>query len=354
MRDITVMLSAVGSKFAPGIIKCLKENGERKIKIIGVDMIDDPTNKYLVDKFYKVPPSINNNYTNILLEICKKENVDILMPQTSSELPYLLRDINKFEENNIKVSITKSDMLLIANNKLKLFNFMKDNDIFVSKYEEINSIFDFDRVIKKMGYPYNPVCIKLTESSGARGVRIIDSAKSRYQIFAYEKPDSLYISYEDMIKTLQEAEDFPNLLAMEFLPGDEYNVDLVANDGEIICMAGRRNPVMEMSITQESVIEYNEEAYKLARSIVKKLKLDGNIGLDFKFSKEGSCHLLEINPRIDATVSIFAAGGLNLPYIQIKNILKEDIHDINVNYGVRLKRRYLEMFTDKDGMLINW
>ncbi len=29
LRPVTVMLTASGSQFAPGIIKCLKNNGER-------------------------------------------------------------------------------------------------------------------------------------------------------------------------------------------------------------------------------------------------------------------------------------------------------------------------------------
>ena len=119
-------------------------------------------------------------------------------------------------------------------------------------------------------------------------------------------------------------------------------------------MAGRRNPVMVMSITQESVLEKNEEAYRIAESVVKKLKLDGNIGIDFKFAEDGSCRLLEINPRIDATVSIFAAGGLNLPYLQVKHLLGENLPEIDVKYGTRLKRRYLEMFTTVDGKYLSW
>ena len=70
--------------------------------------------------------------------------------------------------------------------------------------------------------------------------------------------------------------------------------------------------------------------------------------------KDVTTRLLEINPRIDATVSIFAAGGLNLPYLQIKHLLGETLPDINVQYGTRLKRRYSEMFTTKNGKFLSW
>ena len=209
MKPITIMMSASGSQFAPGIIKCFKNNGEREITVIGGDMSSDPTNKYLVDKFYQVPAAKDPNYVNAIIDICKKENVDIFIPQMSAELPVLLENIERFAAENIKVSMTINDNLYIANNKLKLFDFMSKNEIPVSKYTVIKSIDDFDRAIQEVGYPEKPVCIKLTERSGARGVRIIDSTKSRFDIFANEKPDSFFISYEDMKKTLLEADVFP-------------------------------------------------------------------------------------------------------------------------------------------------
>lgn len=354
MRPVTVMMSASGSQFAPGIIKCFKDNGEREIKVVGGDMSTDPTNKYLVDKFYRVPAVKDPTYADVLLDICKKEKVDIFFPQMSAELPVLLENISRFDDAGIKVSITRNDSLYIANNKLKLFEFMKENNIPVSKFAVISSLDDFDKAIREVGYPEKPVCVKLTESSGARGVRVIDDSKSRYHIFAHEKPDSFYISYEDMKKTLEDADEFPELMVMEYLSGDEYDVDLIADNGKVLYMAGRRNPVMVMSITQESVLEKNEEAYRIAEQIVEKLGLDGVIGIDYKFAEDGSCRLLEINPRIDATVSIFAAGGLNLPYLQVKHLLGEELPEVEVRYGTRLKRRYMETFTNQRGELLGW
>ena len=354
MRPVTVMMSASGSQFAPGIIKCFKDNGEREIKVVGGDMSTDPTNQYLVDKFYRVPAVKDPTYADVLLDICKKEKVDIFFPQMSAELPVLLENISRFDDAGIKVSITRNDSLYIANNKLKLFEFMKENNIPVSKFSVISSLDDFDKAIREVGYPEKPVCVKLTESSGARGVRVIDDSKSRYHIFAHEKPDSFYISYEDMKKTLEDADEFPELMVMEYLSGDEYDVDLIADNGRVLYMAGRRNPVMVMSITQESVLEKNEEAYRIAEQIVEKLGLDGVIGIDYKFAEDGSCRLLEINPRIDATVSVFAAGGLNLPYLQVKHLLGEELPEVEVRYGTRLKRRYMETFTNQKGELLSW
>lgn len=62
--------------------------------------------------------------------------------------------------------------------------------------------------------------------------------------------------------------------------------------------------------------------------------------------------LMDINPRLTATVSVIAAGGVNLPYLRIKQLLGEDLPECHVVYGTRLKRRYLEHFTTPEGNLI--
>jgi len=53
-----------------------------------------------------------------------------------------------------------------------------------------------------------------------------------------------------------------------------------------------------------------------------------------------------LNPRIAATMAIFKAGGMNLPYLRIKQLLKEDLPECKIKYGVRMVRRYTDMFTE--------
>ena len=52
MNDLTVLSSACGAFFMPGFFKCLKENKERNITIIGADLSHDAqTNSLFVDKY---------------------------------------------------------------------------------------------------------------------------------------------------------------------------------------------------------------------------------------------------------------------------------------------------------------
>ena len=152
-----------------------------------------------------------------------------------------------------------------------------------------------------------------------------------------------------MVSMFREAGKMPELMVMEYLPGMEYSVDVLADHGKIEYMIGRESNVVLASIPQEATLAKNDEAYKIAEEIVGSLKLDGNLDLDFKFDEQGHPKLMEINPRTAATMSIFAAGGVNLLYLRVKQLLGEPLPRLDVQYGVKMKRRYAEFFCDKNG-----
>lgn len=89
MRDLTILTTASGAQFMPGLVSCLHNNGERKVKVIGVDMKSDETLLQMVDEYFLVPSASDPHYVDALLEICSNEKVDVLMPFMSSELEEL-------------------------------------------------------------------------------------------------------------------------------------------------------------------------------------------------------------------------------------------------------------------------
>lgn len=352
--SLTVLVSAAGSPSMPGMIDCLKNNGERFIRIIGMDMCDEPSVKFLVDKFYKVPAAIDENYIDIVLNICKNENVNVYFPNISSEVGAVATKKNDFENVGTIVSISNQESIDIANNKFKAYQFLKSKGIKIPQYFGVHSLEDFIKGCKLLGYPQKPVCLKIVDGSGGRGVRIIDKNRNRYQMFVSEKPNSFFTSYDDMIEILKEADEFHEMMLVEYMPGNEYTVDLLADKGKVLYMVGRENVVSLMSIAQESLVLKIDSAYSTSAAIVDSLKMDGNVGFDFMKDADGSPVLMDINPRVTATVSVIAAAGVNLPYLRIKQLLGEALpENIVVRYGTKLKRRYGEIYTDPEGNRIN-
>lgn len=352
LKDITVLLSASNSPSMPGMIDCLRSNGERKIRTVGVDMSSEPSAKYIVDSFYQVPAATDPQYCDIMLDICRKEKVDIYFPTISAEVSTVSSRKAEFDAIGTKLSISDPKAVAIANNKLEAYEFLQTKGIPVPKYYGVHSVQDFIDGCKVLGYPENPVCLKIVDNSGSRGVRIIDAKRNRYQIFAHEKPNSFFTSYEDMLSILKSVKKLDEMMLVEYMPGNEYTVDLLADHGRVLYMAGRENVVSLMSIAQESIVAKIDSAYETSKAIVEALGLDGNIGFDFMKDVNGTPVLMDINPRITATVSVIAAAGVNLPYLRIKQLLGEPLPECRIDYGTRLKRRYGEIYTDSRGEII--
>ena len=340
MREVTVLITACGNVYMPGTTASIRNNGERKIRLIGADMNHDDTILQMVDQYYQVPRGDDPNYAKVLLDICIKEHVDVVIPIMSAELVALAENEEMFRNAGVTLSISNLESLKIANNKLALFEYMKANDIPVPKFWMVNSVEDVDAAIEHIGVP---VVFKTTEGSGSRGMRIIDPSKSRFDILFHEKPTSAYVTLQDFKETLQEG-DMPPMLAMEYLPGHEYTVDMLCDNGKVLYNMCRRGLNVQTSIILDGVVENKPEITNLCAMVAEKLKLTGNIGFDVKERADGTPVIMECNPRATAGVSEFTASGVNLLYLNVKRCLGEPLPEVTPKYGVIMKRRYQEMY----------
>lgn len=341
MNSVTVLITAAGNAYMPGTCKSIKENGEREIRLIGADMNKDDTILQMCDTYYQVPRADSSEYVDSLLNICIKEHVDVLIPIMSAELEKLSENVDRFDKIGTRVSVSDVEQLKIANNKLMLLDYLEKEGFPFPRHMKINNIDDIDLAIKELGAP----CVfKMNEGSGSRGMRIIDPSKSRLDVFLYEKPNSAYTTVKDLKETLSEGE-MPAMHAMEYLPGEEYTVDLLADNGDVKYSLCRRGLNVQSSIILDGIVEDRPEITKMCSEVASRLKLHGNIGFDIKERSDGTPIIIECNPRATAGVSEFTASGVNLLYLCVKMLLGEPLPHIEPKYGVMMKRRYTEMFS---------
>lgn len=346
LKDITVLYTACGAVYTPAFIDCLKENGERNIRVIGADMAYDETIVPLIDKLYVTPKAIEPGYVDALLEICKKEKVDVLIPGMSNELAKLWDSRSKFEEIGTVVSLSNKESIEITTDKYKFYTFLKENNLPVPRFALIKNSEELLEACTYCGYPDRPVCVKATNLSGSRGIRVIKSDVSRFDILFGEKPNSMYTTMDELQATLREKGSMPEMMAMEYLPGVEGSVDLIGENGKVLYAGYRESTVNLASIPQVAEVKENDEAIGIATKVCEALKIDGNADFDFKEDENGHPVLMEVNPRVAATMKIFKNAGMNLPYLRIKQLLGEELPEVQLKYGVKMKRRYQEMFSE--------
>ena len=235
------MITAAGNVFMPGTMACIKQNGEREIRLIGADMSDDPTILQMCDAAYPVPRGNDPAYVDVLIDICKKEKVDVLLPIMSVELNALAENRDRFADVGTIVSVSDPAALAVANDKRKLLDYLREQGLPCADYYAVNSMDELLATVRKLGYPEKRVCVKATNGSGSRGFRLLDAKASRFDMFLHEKPSAGVIRLEELTAILEEAEVFPELLVMEYLPGAEYSVDLLADHGKVLVGCCRKS-----------------------------------------------------------------------------------------------------------------
>ena len=349
MNSITVLMTGAGAPGAPGILRCYRNNAERNIKVIGVDSKERVPTINALDALEKVPFAESPDFIKNVLIICKKYNVKVIQPLVTRELEVFAQNIASLQKDGIQVCVSPLANLHIANDKGALLQELEKNMLYVPQYKIVTNPEEFKQACYQLEYPNKPVCFKPTHSNGSRGFRVIDTKKNKADLLFYEKPNSLYMSFDEAYQIITSMEKMPELIIMEFLPGKEYSVDMLVDHGKVLYCIPRLRLTMNGGISTSCIIENNQEVIEYCSVIAEKLRLHGNIGIQVRYSVDNKVGILEINPRVKGSIVACAAAGVNLPYYGIKLALNEAIPSVKIDWGIQMLRSWQEVYFDSTG-----
>lgn len=344
-KDILVIITGAGAPGAPGIIKSLRLNGERNIKIIGLDSnLSQSVGIGLVDKAYQIPSAESDNFIDEVVKISQKEKVDVIIPLVTKELFVFAQNISKFEDIGVKISISPYKQLQTVNNKFKLMQFCQELGVPTPEFYLVKTLDEFVDKVHQLGYPNKKVCFKPPVSNGMRGFRIISDSTDKMYNLLNEKPNNVYIGFEEFIQIANDADFFPELLVMEYLPGTEYSVDALAKEGKCFGVIPRTRDKIKMGISFVGTTVENTTIIEAVNSIIKELKLNGNIGFQFKEDINGIPKIIESNPRVQGTIIMTTAAGYNMVYYAVKLALEETLPAFEPKWGLKMIRYWDELY----------
>ena len=342
-RNINVLMTGAGAPGAAGILKCLFQNPN--IHVTAADANPDAVGRWLTDDFVTIPFAHKENFIETLLSVCREKDIHVLLPLVTRELIPLAEHIKEFEVSGTKILVSSAESLEIANNKSKLYQFLEWRGIEIPAYRVAETIEQFESAVKELSYPQKEVCFKPSVSNGSRGFRILSNKINKLDLLLNHKPDAAIMTLEEASAVLSSGK-FPELLISEYMPGDEYSVDCLANLGKTVIVLPRIRRKMINGISVEGEFIKNDTIISYCNQIIKELKLHGNIGLQIRQSATGKFLLLEINPRVQGTISAALGSGVNLPLLAIKQELGLSItpEELQINWGVKFSRYWNEVF----------
>lgn len=338
MRDFTILMTSCSPR-KNGLIHCIKDNADGanvRVLCTNCDPMELPSSK-VCDIAFVVPRNNDPKYIDTLLAICAAYDVDILIPRLSSELEVIAANRQRFTDIGVKVAVTFLSGLQIANDKAKLYARYHD---WMPEQTTAYTADDVRRFAEK-----NPsFCCKLPHSSGAAGFAIVDDVLcdkvTLFHAYGYKH----YISTDHLCRIVENQK--LNYLLQEFVDGHDYTISLLADHGKVTHMVGYIGYEMEFSCIMYGEIQMNEKAAEMARRIVEDLGLDGNIGIDFIVRPDGEVVLLEVNPRMNASLPFVAEAGCNMAYLNCKRLLGFPIilDGQNITTGLKMRKHYVSEY----------
>jgi carbamoyl-phosphate synthase large subunit len=325
MRPITVMVTASGAPGTAALLRALRENGEREVRLVGTDMSERSVGRHLCDAFHIVPSGADAAFPEAMLAVAESERVDAILPQSSFDLEGLAEHVGRFP---MPVLVSSPDAIHRSNDKAETYAFLHRIGVRAPEFRRVNGAREVDAAARELGYPDRPVCFKPVFSSGSRGFRILDPTVDRAHQLLNERPGSVAMRLEEAVELLPD-EGGPDLLVMELATGGERTVDGIGNGRAIVLGHPKTREAMRAGLAMYFVTLEDEALMRTAGLIVAELGIEHF----FNIQLVGE-HVIEINPRIS---TIVYQDDLNLPYLGVKRALGEISDEELKSYASRIR-----------------
>lgn len=266
---------------------------------------------YLGDVKILLPQSSSPAFARRLLDVCRQEHVDLVIPLIDPDLIPLGKCRDALKESGTRVLLSNDRILEICRDKYKTAVFLQENKFPTPRVFSLNDP-------KSWVFP---AIIKPRDGSSAEGVHQVAGA-------------------EDVETILRRVH---NPLIQEFIKGEEITTDVFSNWDARPSVAVPRKRLKvrggEVTIAQ---IQRDSELEVLCQSIASVLGTVGPINVQ-AIRSSSSIHVIEINPRFAGGAPLSIAAGAPLAEWTIAMILEQSFAELtNVLKDKHIMMRYDE------------
>jgi carbamoyl-phosphate synthase large subunit len=336
VTELTILVSASGAPGTAALLRALRENGERPVRLVGTDMSARSVGRHLCDAFHVVPGGSDPAFPDAMLEVCRREGVRAVLPQSSFDLEGLAGARERFED--IAVLVSSPEAIHRSNDKAETYALLDKIGVPGPRWRRVVGGAALTEAAYELGYPGEDVCMKPVFSSGSRGFRIISASADRREQLLTNRPGvAEAIRLEELVELLGDDRE-TELLVMELATGGERTIDGFARGGRILLGHPKTREAMRAGLAMFFQTLDEPRLMEIAGKIVAELELDHFFNIQMVGDK-----VIEINPRIS---TIVYQEDLNLPYLGVKAALGEIADDELAELAGRIRptRRALRYF----------
>jgi carbamoyl-phosphate synthase large subunit len=335
---LTVVVTAAGAPGTAALLRALRANGERDLRLVGTDMSEQAVGRHLCDAFHVVPPGSDPAFADTVVDVARREGATAVLPQSSFDLPGLAAARERFAAEGVAVLVASPEAVHRANDKAESYAMLDAIGVRGPAWRRVRGVEAVAAAARDLGYPDDELALKPVFSSGSRGFRILSASADRREQLLTNRPGvAEAMRLEDLLDVLGPDDD-TDLLVMELATGKERTIDGIASGGRVLLGHPKTRESMRAGLAMYFETLDDAALLDVAAMIVAELDLDHF----FNIQLVGE-HVIEINPRIS---TIVYQEDLNLPWLGVKHALGEIAPDELATLAARIRpsRRALRYF----------
>ena len=249
-------------------------------------------------------------YVDYVLEQCRTHKAQILLPRYQATLLAAAQD--RFKAQGIEMILVGDasiyqlfDDKFSAGRELESLGLIKspqcalvnDYPSFLKAYDELR------HTPLGSSTGTEQVCLKPNVGVGGKGFMRIAHHRSELEDLFRESIHS--VSFARLERTLRHADPFPELLLSTYLRGDEYSIDCIAHQGELLAAY----PRVYLN-KYEQRFDDRPELVEICRRICARYKLNYLFNIQVK-EHRGEWYFIELNTRMAAGSHRIVALGVS-------------------------------------------
>lgn len=292
--DLNILILSCGTRNK--IVQYFKKEISGKGNIIATDCSGLAPALYDADKHYIVPRIDETGYIDVILSICKENNVKAVLSLIDPELNLLAKHKQKFLDMGTVPIVSDLDVVELCFDKYKMFQFLVRNG-----FETVKSYIDKDEFYSDVssGIIDYPVFVKPIRGSASININKVTSREEIELLFS----------------------KFDTLMIQEYMDGTEFGADVYIDmiSGDPVTIFLKRKIQMRAGETEKSVSFKDKQLFEIIKNFVKAVGLRGVIDIDI-FKVNDEYYISEVNPRFGGGYPHAYECGVNVPEMIINNI----------------------------------
>lgn len=267
--NILILSAGTRNKIVKYFKKTIGNNG----KVIATDMSNIAPAVYEADKFYQVPRMTDDDYIDIVFDICKKENITGVLSLIDPELSLLAKHKDEFAALGVTVIGSSYELCERALDKMEMYDWLTTHGYNCAKSYINKEKFYADVEAGIISYP---VFVKPVHGSASIAIS---------KVYDKETVDLLFAHNE-------------NLMIQEFLDGQEIGADCYIDmiSHELVSVFTKKKLLMRAGETDKAVSFKDEKLFALIEKFVAECGWLAQIDIDV-FDIDGEYYISEVNPR---------------------------------------------------------